>query len=379
MSVSNLYATTPQGVKFIDQRQIVVDDLTVNELLTVEGGTIYEGGIQVNGNNDPAKEIIMNINEQVLTSIGDTTGINFEALDGPTTVNLGAVVMENSSAVAGSTIASKISVKPATWDGASPIVSEMLCVGKDLLTTELGVFAKPCFGAGLAGNLGITNIEDYPAASTGKVYRFSLPNAGGTDVLTLMADQIAPSAGAGSPPAVISSHRLLTINPDGPALAPTSYDIAIGDVGAVEPLVAVQGASGVGQIYDTKYNPIGGPYVGLTAGYPTAPLATSAVPLTGLYTPTKTGPHAVSFQVFLNSSATIGTDHLGLNFNSFSGSPTQFSVLPSQLAFSATSVANYFTFNGIAYLTAGSNVAWDITPWGTGWSIPVIASIAPLC
>jgi hypothetical protein len=254
MSVSNLYASGPNG-KYINQKEIVVDNLTVNNLLTVEGGTIYEGGIQVNGANDPTKEIILNINEDVLTSIGDTTGVNFEALDGAgAPVNLGAVIVENSSATAGSVIASKISIKPAIPNGATPVISDMLSVGKDLLTTEVGVFAKTAFGAGIAGALGITNVEDYVATDAGKVYKFTLPVVGGNDNLSLVADQIAPSGGAGSPPSVVSSKTVLAVKPVGPAEAPTGYDVYLGDTSDADPNVLVEGSGGAGRVFDSLYN-----------------------------------------------------------------------------------------------------------------------------
>lgn len=250
MSVSNLYATAPNGTKFIKQDDIEVNNLTVDDVLLINGGTAINGGLTIYGKDDANAELSMNFDDDALDCIGSTTGIHFETLDEV----LGAIVAENSSAVAGSTIASKIVVKPAIWDGASPIETEMLSVGKDLLTTEVGVIARSTFGAGIEGALGITNVEDYAAADTGKVYKFTLPIAGGTDILTLKADQIAPSGGAGSPPSVVSSKSILSVAPVGPVDAPLEYSVSLGDTSSLLPIVQVQGSSGVGSVYDTKYN-----------------------------------------------------------------------------------------------------------------------------
>jgi hypothetical protein len=383
MSVSNLYAVGVSGAKFIKQDRIEVDNLRVDKTLIVNGTTEYDGGIVVNGFNDPTKEIVMNINDDVFDTIGDTTGINFEVQTGSGPIfnsqSLGSVVCENSSAVAGSVVASKIAVKPAIPNGATPVISEMLCVGKDLLTTEVGVLARSAFGAGLDANLGITNIEDYASASTGKVYKFNLPSAGGSDVLTLEASQIAPSGGAGSPPSVLSTKVLMTIAPDGPAGNPTSYGVAIGDITDASPLVTVQGSSGNGIVYDTRYNPIGGPFVGI--GGSSFQLLTSASPITSTYTPTKTGLHAFSFQIQLNSIATIATgatDRIDCSFALSSGSPTTTTFLASTINYLA-SATNEYTFNGINYLTAGTPYTLTVTAWGAGWSVPVYAQIAPIC
>jgi hypothetical protein len=374
MSVSNLYATASNGSKFIKQDKIEVDNLIVDTTLIINGGTVINDGVTIYGRDNPNVELNMNFDANALACIGSTTGMNFETID----KELGSVICENSSATAGSVIASKISIKPAIPNGATPVISDMLSVGKDLLTTELGVFAKSAFGAGVAGALGITNIENYASASTGKVYKFSLPSAGGSDVLTLVADQIAPSAGAGSPPAVVSSKNLMTIAPDGPASAPTSYSVAIGDITDATPLVAVQGSAGVGQIYDSRYNLPAKNLQYILVG-PGANLLVSGGPVNIVYTPQQTGLYLFSFVIELNSTATIGTDDIEYSLDIGAGAPNCNTIKNTSISPFTGGRNNIYSWTNPVFLTAGTPYQFTATAYGTGWQVPIFAWVSALC
>ena len=373
MSVSNLYATASNGSKFIKQDKIEVDNLIVDTTLTINGGTVINDGITIYGRDSPNVELNMNFDANALACIGSTTGMNFETID----KELGSVICENSSATAGSVIASKISIKPAIPNGATPVISDMLSVGKDLLTTEVGVFAKSAFGAGVAGALGITNIEDYASASTGKAYKFALPVAGGSDVLTLVADQIAPSGGAGSPPTVVSSKNLMTIAPDGPASAPTSYSVAIGDITDATPLVAVQGSAGVGQIYDSRYNLPAKNF--LTLFSPTNGILVSGGPVNFIEEVQQTGMYLLTFVIELNSIATVGTDNIEYSLDIYAGSPACNVIRNTSISPFTGGRNNIYSFTNPIYLTAGTPYQFNATAYGTNWSIPIFVYLTPLC
>lgn len=384
MSVSNLYATTPiSGVKYIKQDKIEVDNLIVDESLVVNGPTVYDGGVVINGRDNANVELVMNFDANALACIGSTTGMNFETLD----ENLGAVICENSSATAGSTVSSKISIKPAIWDGANPVISDMLSVGKDLLTTEVGVFAKTCFGAGLSGNLGITNIEDYVATSTGKVYRFNMPPVGApNENLSLVADQIAPSGGAGSPPSVVSTKVVLAVKPVGPASAPTKYDLYLGDSSTDTPNVLVEGTAGNGQVYDTLYNPVSRNYFNI---FPTTggiiAITGSGTPITQTYTPARSGLYAFNICIELSGASTIGSDNIEYTFQGiYAFSPFAGTIKPSDISPFVAGRNNTYNFTNIGYLTGGQTYTCSLTPYGnaTGpnsWNVGAVVSYAPFC
>jgi len=296
MSVSNLYATASNGSKFIKQDKIEVDNLIVDTTLTINGGTVINDGITIFGRDNANAELNMNFDANALDCIGSTTGLNFETID----KELGSVICENSSATAGSVIASKISIKPAIPNGATPVISDMLSVGKDLLTTEVGVFAKTAFGAGIAGALGITNVEDYLASSAGKAYKFTLPIVGGNDNLSLVADQIAPIGFPGSAPSVVSSKTVLSVKPVGPTLAPTNYDLYLGDTSVASPNVLVEGSGGSGRVFDSLYNVPNGMVLPSASDFSTP--ATGANPNI-----TITAPFCMSGPVVVNSGLLIPT------------------------------------------------------------------------
>lgn len=227
-----------------------------------------------------------------------------------------------------------------------------------------------------AATPGVLNIENATGDST-----YIRKNAdGSTEILT----SIAPLSYVGAL-AIASDGSTIDIGgancTNVQLVATTSITLdaetlVVGDGGPNIPTITLDGPSGNGTVYDTVYNTVGRAYVGLTASYPAADALTTAAPLSGTYTAPVTGVYAVSFVVEPNVGATLGANSLVANFEPGLGSATSWTIAPATIPYDAVAGPNPYTYNGIAYLTAGQVVAWSITGYGAGWNVPVSLSVA---
>lgn len=147
-------------------------------------------------------------------------------------------------------------------------------------------------------------------------------------------------------------------------------NVALGIENDATPTVNVLGSAGLGQVYDTRYNPVVRNYT----NYPPLDISTTAGQQTVTISPTKTGLYNLCLSLSFINASTIGTGviewYLLLSGGEvFGGSNT---IVPSDFVLPSGSGGASgpldWTYNQFVYLTAGSTYTFTIQPWGTGWS-----------
>jgi hypothetical protein len=185
MSIANILNNNPLG------KQIEQPNLTVDNLLTVKD--INCSGV-INATTLAVDNLSLYTQQEPYT--GDSATLNYQNAD----FSLGKITALDTSIPPNGTYYSKLQLKPQLND----TTPELFFVGRDAnadnTTRQIGAFVRSRNVVGqftTEARLGLTNIEPdgLPPVLTGETYAFRVPQAGGTDALTLTAFD---NTGAGS-------------------------------------------------------------------------------------------------------------------------------------------------------------------------------------